>query len=285
MMSNEKWIIHPGETRVIDVDGITRLKAGLVGGQIDIVGHDDDHVRVEVHSVAVKELRISVSGTELEIDHPQVRWDNFVKTFINVGSSGPRAEISVAVPRRIALSLGVVSAGALVTGLTEDATINTVSGDVLVDGLAGDLNTHAVSGDVQVRGLDGNFSCDIVSGEVAVAGRIHRTDINTVTGSVVIDAEGQLQEATVNSVSGSATLRIDDEYPARYNVHTLSGRVQVDGIARSKNFDGHAGALSGMFAEIRANTVSGDVAILRRGGVAPQAEVDTEVEWPNGGEK
>jgi hypothetical protein len=72
-MTSEKWIIHPGETRVIDVDGITRLKAGLVGGQIDIVGHDEDHVRVEVHSVAVKELRIEVDGTELEIDHPQCR--------------------------------------------------------------------------------------------------------------------------------------------------------------------------------------------------------------------
>jgi len=284
-MANEKWIIHPGETRIIDVDGITRLKAGLVGGQIDIVGHDEDHVRVEVHSVAVKELRIEVDGTELEIDHPQVRWDNFIKTFVNVGSSGPRAEISVAVPRRVALSLGVVSASALVAGLAEDATINTVSGDVLVDGLIGDLNTHAVSGDVQVRGLDGDFSSDIVSGDIAVAGRVHRTDINTVTGTVVIDAEGPLQQAGVNAVSGSVTLRIDDEYPARYNVHTLSGRVQVDGVSRSKNYDGHAGALSGMFAEIRANTVSGDITILRRNGLAPQVEVDTEVEWPNGGEK
>jgi DUF4097 and DUF4098 domain-containing protein YvlB len=101
----------------------------------------------------------------------------------------------------------------------------------------------------------------------------------------VIDAEGPLQQAAVNAVSGSVTLRIDDEYPARYNVHTLSGRVQVDGVSRSKNYDGHAGALSGMFAEVRANTVSGDITILRRGGVAPRAEVDTEVEWPNGGEK
>jgi DUF4097 and DUF4098 domain-containing protein YvlB len=274
-MTSEKWIIHPGETRVIDVDGITRLKAGLVGGQIDIVGHDEDHVRVEVHSVAVKELRIEVDGTELEIDHPQVRWDNFIKTFVNVGSSGPRAEISVAVPRRVALSLGVVSASALVAGLS----------DVLVDGLIGDLNTHAVSGDVQVRGLEGDFSSDIVSGDIAISGRVHSTDVNTVTGSVVIDAEGPLQQAAVNAVSGSVTLRIDDEYPARYNVHTLSGRVQVDGVSRSKNYDGHAGALSGMFAEVRANTVSGDITILRRGGVAPRAEVDTEVEWPNGGEK
>src|SRR5690606_2773643 len=176
-------------------------------------------------------------------------------------------------------------ASALVAGLAEDATINTVSGDVLVDGLIGDLNTHAVSGDVQVRGLDGNFSSDIVSGDIAVAGRVHRTDINTVTGSVVIDAEGPLYQAAVNAVSGSITLRIDDEYAARYNVHTLSGRVQVDGVARSKNFDGHAVVRSGTFAETRANTVSGDITVLRRGGVAPLAEVDVEVEWPNGGEK
>lgn len=281
-MVNEKWVIHPGEARVIDVADITRLKAALVGGQIDIVAHDEDHVRVEVHSVAVKDLRIEVTGSELEIDHPQLRWDNFIKAFGHFGSSGPRAEISVAVPRRVELSLGVVSASALVAGLEADATINAVSGDVLVDGLTGDLNTHAVSSDVQVRGLIGRFSSDMVSGDIAVAGEVAKTDINTVSGSVFIDAEGALQTAEFNSVSGAVALRLDDEYPAQYNVHSISGRVQIDGVSRSKNYSGHAGALSGMFVDVRANSVSGDVSVLRRGGGSPSGGTDTEVEWPNG---
>lgn len=284
-MVNEKWVIQPGETRVIDVADITRLKAALIGGQIDIVAHDEEHVRIEVHSVSVKDLRIEVTGGELEIDHPQVRWDNFLTSFTHFGSSGPRAEISVAVPRHVELSLGVVSASALVAGLAEDATINTVSGDVLVDGLTADLNAHAVSGAVEVRGLAGGFSCDTVSGDVAVAGDVVRTDVNTVSGSIFIDVTGPLQAASLNTVSGATTLRLDDDYAAQYGLHTLGGRIQVDGAARSKNYSGHAGTLSGMFADVRANSVSGGITVLRRGGGAPAGETDAEVEWPNGGQR
>ena len=35
-MTLEKWLIHPGETRVIDLDGVRRLKIGLIGGQVDV---------------------------------------------------------------------------------------------------------------------------------------------------------------------------------------------------------------------------------------------------------
>ncbi|GGD24568.1 hypothetical protein GCM10010915_00630 [Microbacterium faecale] len=284
-MTHEKWVIQPGETRVIDIADVTRLKASLVGGQIDVVGHDEDHVRVEIHSIAVKELRVEVTGSELEVDHPQVRWDNFIKAFGHFGSSGPRAEISVAVPRHLELSLGVVSASVLVAGVAGDATLNTVSGDVLVDGLNGDLNTHAVSGDIQVRGLVGDFASDMVSGDIAVSGEVREADVNTVSGSIFIDADGPLQEASINSVSGSTTLRLDDDYAAKYNIHTLSGRVQLDGVSRSKHYEGHAGALSGMFADVRANSVGGDITVLRRGGGVPVSETDTEVEWPTGGER
>lgn len=277
-MADEKWIIHPGESRVIDVMDIARLKASVAAGQIDVIGHDEAHVRVEVHSVAVKELRIEVTGDQLEIDHPQVRWDNFLTAFRSFGSSGPRAEISVAVPRATALTLGVVSAGALVAGLAADATINTVSGDVLVDGLAGALNTHAVSGDIQVRSLAGSFSSDMVSGDIAVSGEVSETDVNTVAGAVFIDATGPISQVSINAVSGAATLRLDDGYAADYNVHTVGGRVQIDGIARGRNHDGHTGALSGMFADVRVNTVSGDVTVLRRGAATP--DVDDDVVWP-----
>jgi hypothetical protein len=33
----EKWLIAPGEERVIDIESVTRLKVGLVGGQVDII--------------------------------------------------------------------------------------------------------------------------------------------------------------------------------------------------------------------------------------------------------
>ena len=122
----EKWLIAPGQERVIDIERASKLKIGLVGGQVDVIAHDEPGIRIEVHNGTIKDLRIESDGTQIEIDHPQIGWDNFLEVFRNFGAGGPKAEISVAVPRDIALTLGVVSAGALVSGLTEDARLNTV---------------------------------------------------------------------------------------------------------------------------------------------------------------
>jgi hypothetical protein len=111
----EKWLIAPGQERVIDIERASKLKIGLVGGQVDVIAHDEPGIRIEVHNVTIKDLRVESDGTQIEIDHPQIGWDNFLEVFRNFGAGGPKAEISVAVPRDIALTLGGVSAGALVS--------------------------------------------------------------------------------------------------------------------------------------------------------------------------
>jgi hypothetical protein len=274
-MTLEKWIIHPGETRVIDLETVRKLKVGLVGGQIDVVAHDEPGARIEVHAVTTKDLRIEVTGDVVEIDHPQLRWDNFLEVFRNFGSGGPKAEISVAVPREVALNLGVVSASALVSGLTTDARVNTVSGDIIVDGLTGDLTANAVSGDVQIRQLVGALSANSVSGDVAATGQLRKASVDTVSGSVLVDSAGVLESAGVNTVSGNITARLDDGLAANYVMRSVSGRVQVDGVTRSgtgpTSWTGSVGELSGTFADVRLHSVSGDLTVLRRqaeGGVS-----------------
>jgi len=275
----EKWVIHPGESRVIDVDGIRRLKVGLVGGQVDIIGHDEPGTRIEVHGVSGKDLRIEATGDELEIDHPQLRWDNFLEVFRHFGAGGPRAEISIAVPRDVALTLGVVSAGALVASLAADARVNTVSGDVLIDGLTGDVVSNAVSGDVQARDLTGAFAANTVSGDVTIAGAVRKATVDSVSGATMIDAFGPIGFVAINSVSGAATLRLDEGYPADYVTRSASGRVVLDGIVRSSsgpsNIAASYGELAGSFVDVRINTVSGDVTVLRRAVAA-----STEAEQP-----
>ncbi len=267
-MSLEKWIIHPGETRVIDLDGIRTLKVGLVGGQVDVVAHDEPGVRIEVHGVTIKDLRIEATGDVVEIDHPQLRWDNFLEVFRNFGTGGPKAEISVAVPREIALTLGVVSASALVSGLSAGARLNTVSGDIIVDTLSGDLSVNAVSGDVQVRALSGALSANSVSGDVAATGTIRKASIDTVSGTMLVDSTGPLSTVNLNSVSGGTTVRLDEGYPANFVLRSVSGRVHVDGVKRSTatptNYVDSVGELSGQFADVRVNSVSGEITVLRR---------------------
>lgn len=283
-MSLEKWIIHPGETRVIDLATLREMKVGLVGGQVDIVAHDDPGARIEVHNVTVKDLRIEMTGDKLEIDHPQLRWDNFLEVFRNFGSGGPKAEISIAVPRTVALTLGVVSASALVAGLRTDVKLNTVSGDIIVDGLVGDVNLNAVSGDVQVRELEGALSANSVSGDVAATGAVSKASIDTVSGAMLVDSTGPVQSIGLNSVSGTATIRLDRDLPANYVARSVSGRVQIDGTVRSgsgpTNYTGSTGTLAGRFVDVRANTVSADITVLRRGvsGLRPD-ELAGEEEW------
>ncbi len=267
-MTLEKWLIKPGETRVIDLEDVRKLKVGLIGGQIDVVAHDEPGVRIEVHAVTIKDLRIEASGDVVEIDHPQLRWDNFLEVFRNFSVTGPKAEISVAVPRQIALTLGVVSASALVSGLETDARLNTVSGDIIVDGITGDLSANAVSGDVQIRGLTGTLNANSVSGEVAATGSIRKATIDTVSGNMLVDSTGRVDAVSLNTVSGDATVRIDEGHPATFVLRSVSGRLTVDGIKRStsgpSNYVDSVGELSGSFVDVRANSVSGDVTVLRR---------------------
>lgn len=274
-MTLQKWIVHPAETRVIDVDDIRKLKVSMVGGQIDIVAHDEPGVRIEVHSVTGKDLRIEATGDTIEIDHPQLRWDNFLQVFRNFGSVGPKAEVSVAVPRGTDLTLGVVSASALVSGLEADARVNTVSGDIIVDGITGDVSANAVSGDVQVRELRGALSANSVSGDVAATGSLRAASIDTVSGAMLVDSTGPIQSISLHTVGGDATVRLDEGVPANYQVRSVSGRVLIDGIVRSgqgagplTSFVGSSGELSGTFVDVRTNSVSGDLTVLRRPAAA-----------------
>src|SRR5690606_28889194 len=251
---------------------------GLVGGQVDVIAHDEPGIRIEVHGVTTKDLRIESDGTEVEIDHPQIGWDNFLEVFRNFGAGGPKAEISIAVPRGIALTLGVVSAGALISGIRNDAKLNTVSGDVIADGISGDLTANSVSGDVQIRGLVGSVVANSVSGDVAVTGTLRKATIDTVSGSVMIDAIGDANTVNLNTVSGGVTVRLDETLPANYVLRSISGKLLVDGIQRSSggpsNYSGQMGELAGTFVDVRANNVSGGITVLRR----PQVSVADDAE-------
>lgn len=270
-MTLQKWLVHPGETRVIDVDDIRKLKVSMVGGQIDIVAHDEPAVRIEVHAVTGKDLRIEATGDTIEIDHPQLRWDNFLQVFRNFGSVGPKAEVSVAVPRGTDLTLGVVSASALISGLAADARVNTVSGDIIIDGITGDVSANGVSGDVQIRGLEGALSANSVSGDVAATGTLRAANIDTVSGAMLVDSTGPIQSISLHTVGGDATVRLDEGLPANYQVRSVSGRVLIDGVVRSgqgsgplTSYTGSSGELSGSFVDVRTNSVAGDLTVLRR---------------------
>lgn len=262
-MADEEWLVDGPKT--IDLAGIDRLKVGLIGGQIDVVAHDEPETRVEVHSVSGRNLRIAVTGGRLEIDHPQLRWDNWLETMRGFTASA-RADVSVLVPRRVAIKLGVVSASALVSGIEGDATLSTVSGDLVADSLSGELQVNAVSGESAVRDHAGRVSVHTVSGDVTASGELSSFTCDGVSADVFLDITGSTDYVSVNTVSGAVTMRVDPDTGVDSVVSTASGKVQLPGgaitIVRGR-YRGSSGPEGGHRLAFTVNSVTGNVNLLQ----------------------
>ncbi len=261
-MAEQKWLVDG--PKVIDLGPVKNLKVSLIAGQVDIVGHDEPTTRVEVHSTKGKALKIVCVGDNLQIDHPQLSWDNFIDVFKSFWGSA-RADVSVLVPRDVELKLGVVSASALVTGLTEDANASTVSGELTLDGMTGDLQLNSVSGEMTVRNHTGTILANTVSGEITASGEIERFFADSVSGSVFLDVTGTPDAVRVNTVSGDVTTRLEPGVAAQYKINTVGGRIHLDdseirGVRGG--FTGTYGSLEKTWVDFKANTVSGDVSVL-----------------------
>jgi hypothetical protein len=261
-MAQEKWLVDG--PKVIDIDGVSKLRVGLIAGQVNVVGHDEPGIRVEVHSVSGRDLKVTVDGDTLGIDHVQLAWDNFIDVFSSFRGSA-KVDVSIQVPRDIALTFGVVSASGLISGLSADASISTVSGDLVVDSVTGDIQLNSVSGELSVLGHDGSIFAHTISGDITAAGEITSFTGDTVTGDVFLDITGIPDKVRVNTVSGSVTTRLAAEVATRYTINTVSGRLQLDdseirGVRGG--YSGKFGTLEKNWLDFKANTVSGNISVL-----------------------
>ncbi len=276
-MAIEKWVIAPGDSRVIDVELVRKLKVGLIGGKVDVIAHDEPGARVEITGVTGKDLLVQIDGDVLEIDHPQLRWDNFVDAFKGfVGSA--RAEVSILAPRAVALKLGVVSGDALISGFTTDAKLSTVSGDLVIDSHEGDVELSSVSGEVSAGNHTGRITAHTVSGDVVATGDIVSFNADTVSGNMIVDSFGTPDRIDTNTVSGDLTVRYLPGSGARFRVNTVGGTVLVDDTTikgvLGKGFERVDGELAGRWLDLGANSVSGSISIMRREAAGASGATD-----------
>ncbi|GAA1508582.1 hypothetical protein BJ978_001355 [Agromyces terreus] len=266
-MTMEKWVINPGESRVIDLELVRRIKVGLIGGKVDIIAHDEPGARVEINGVTGKDLKVSIDGDVLEIDHPQLGWDNFIDVFKGWAGSA-KADVSILAPRHVAMKLGMVSGDALVSGFTTDAKLSTVSGSLVVDNHEGDVEISSVSGEMSVGNHFGAIDAHSVSGDVIATGEIRRFRADTVAGDLILDARGTPGSIDTNSVSGSLTVRYDAGAGARFRINTVGGTVLLDDTrikgVLGKGFERVTGELAGEWLDLAANSVSGSISVMTR---------------------
>jgi Putative adhesin len=266
-MAIEKWVIAPGESRVIDLELVRKLKVSLIGGKVDVIAHDEPGARIEVSAVTGKDLKIEIDGDSLEIDHPQLRWDNFIDAFKGfVGNA--KADVSILAPHHVALKLGVVSGDALVSGFTTDARLSTVSGDIVLDNHEGDVELSSVSGEISAGNHTGRITAHSVSGDVVATGDIVTFNADTVSGNMVVDARSTPDRIDTNTVAGDLTVRFAPGSGARYRVNTVGGTVLLDDATikgmLGKGFERTVGELAGHWLDLGANSVSGNISVMRR---------------------
>jgi DUF4097 and DUF4098 domain-containing protein YvlB len=271
-MAQEKWLVDGPKT--IDVENVRKIKVSLISGQVDIVGHDEPGVRVEVHSVSGRDLKVAVEGDTLEVDHPQLNWDNWLDVFRSFRGNA-RADVSIMVPRDVSLKFGVVNAEALVSGIHDNASISTVNGDLVIDGMRGDLQINSVSGEISVRNHAGRLAVHSVNGDITASGEIQGMTAEVVTGDVFLDLTGIPDELRLSTVSGNITTRLDADVPVSYTINTVNGRLQLDDSEITGvrgRYTGKYGTLDGRWLDFRGNTVTGNVSVLHTARSAAEKE-------------
>jgi DUF4097 and DUF4098 domain-containing protein YvlB len=263
-MAESSWTVT--EPRIIDVDGVTSLKLGMVRGRFDIVTHSDTVARVEITEVQGDPVAVSIVDGRLEVRHqlhgPQGWFKNLMGT-VNHNSNNS-AVISIAVPEGVEVEAGTVSGDGLVSGTSGHIRLNTVSGSVMADGTTGDLHVNTVSGEVIARNHDGVLTAKSVSGEVTASGTFSHIRANTVSGDLSFDLLGFTQDFGANSVSGDLTIRLPYDVGVDIVAKSASGTLVIDNQQYSQpggKVETIAGP-DGKLMIVRTNSVSGKTSIF-----------------------
>lgn len=271
----ERWVVEPGDDRVIDVETVDDVALALVSGRIDVIGHDGSGARLEISNVRGDRVRVLLDHGRLMVRHS--RKDRHAiglsSVFSRNSADTVSADVSLLVPRDIALKVACVHGDTLVSGLTRGAVLDTVSGTVLANGLSGRLRLDTVSGKVEARDHHGVIRSNTVSGDVTISGDCAEIRSDSVSGDLYADLFGFPERIRVNAVSGNAMLRIDPDVHARCRVSTMSGKVRIDGrkfrTGMSRTFEYEDGADSSPVTEITMSAVFGDLHVMHRVDASP----------------
>ena len=129
------------------------------------------------------------------------------------------------VPDDCPVQLGVVSASAVVCGLSAGASVKGVSGEITLDGVTGDVQAETVSGALEGRDVDGAVRFKSVSGGLTLAdGALALLEAENVSGQISADVTlADNSDVRISTVSGAVTVRL----PADSDAAVRSGGEQL----------------------------------------------------------
>ena len=247
-------------------DKVTAVRVRLIAGSVAVLATDGTP-SLDVESVKGDPLQVTYEDGVLTISHPNLTWDGLLKWLRPQRHS---AVLTVRVPRKCSTQLGVVSATAILSGISAKSSVKSVSGEITLDGLSGDVDANTVSGALEAQGINGKLNFNTVAGDLTVAdGWLERLDANSVSGDVTADVDlDPLGGIHITTVSGEVTIRLPAEADASVNLHSMSGdaRSEFDQLRRSSMPASHSvsGSLGAGSGHVSVTTMSGRVMLLRR---------------------
>lgn len=274
MPTESSWQIS--EPQTLEFDGhIDELHVHLVGGAVNVVGTQEPGARIEVDELEGPPLRVHRKGRALHVTYDGLPWHGFLK-WLDRKAWARSAVVSVSVPATVRLSVKVVGASAVVSGITGHADVRSVSGDSTLVAMAGPVRAETVSGSVETQGLGGRLRFNTVSGDLTVVdGAGSGIKADSVSGDMILDlGDGRASmgpdgtDVALTSVSGEVAVRLPEQADVTVEASAAGGTVssafdelKVEGMRGAYNASGTLGTGLG---RLRAQTVSGAIALLRR---------------------
>ncbi|GGQ50861.1 DUF4097 family beta strand repeat-containing protein [Streptomyces flaveolus] len=263
-----EWSV--AEPRKLSFDeSVSELHVRIVNGTVNVVGTDEGSARLEVSEIDGPPLIVTHRDGTLTVAYEDLPWKGFLKWLDRKGWRRS-AVVSLAVPTRTRVEVGVVGAAAVVSGIDAGTEVRGVSGDTTLVGLAGPVRADTVAGNLEAQALTGDLRFNSVSGDLTVVEAGSSVKADSVSGSMIVDldaADGPT-DISLTSVSGEIAIRLPQPADAEVEANTASGTVssafedlRVTGQWGAKRITGRLGAGNG---RLRATTVSGSIALLRR---------------------
>lgn len=278
MPEHPSWEISEPQTLEIEED-VQALQVRIVGGSVNVVGSDSPGARIEISEVKGPPLKVTHEDGALTIAYEDVPWKGFLKWLDRKGWSR-QAVVSVSVPAGARLSVAVVNAAAFVSGIAARTDVRGVGGDTTLVGVEGPVRAETVSGSVEAQGLTGRITFNSVSGDLTVMDSRPDVKADTVSGSMIFDLDtggDAPTDVALGTVSGEVALRLSPPVDATVSASTASGAVSsafdeltVEGQWGAKKVTGTLGTGAG---RLRADSVSGSIALLRRAEPLPDDDL------------
>ncbi|MFJ4710532.1 DUF4097 family beta strand repeat-containing protein [Streptomyces anulatus] len=282
-MPVSRWTIAEPRKLAFE-DPVTALRVRIVDGTVNVVGTDEPDARLEVSSIEGPPLVVTQEDGRLTVAYEDLPWPHFLG-WLDPKGRNRSAVVTLVVPAASSVEVSAIGAGAVVSGISGRTEVRGISGDSTLVGLTGAVRGESLSGSLEAQGVTGDLRFHSVFGDLTVvdgAGASVRAE--SVSGAMVLDVDpaGKPTDIRLATVSGEIAIRLPHPADARVEANTASGSVsnafedlRVQGQWGSKKITGTLGAGTGT---LRAATVSGSIALLRR----PLAEDDAYAAEPTG---